>query len=39
LAVDLRRLHVDVIVAAGVADTRAAQQATGTLPIVMKAAR
>lgn len=35
LAADLVRLHVDVIVTAGPADTKAAKQATSTIPIVM----
>jgi len=35
LATDLVRLKVDVIVVVGGAATRAAQQATGTIPIVM----
>ena len=35
LAADLVRLKVDVIVVVGGAATRAAQQATGTIPIVM----
>ena len=35
LAAELVRLHVDVIVAAGVEPTRAAKQATTTIPIVM----
>ena len=38
LANDLVRLKVDVIVSAGVAATRAAKQATSTIPIVMSAA-
>jgi putative ABC transport system substrate-binding protein len=37
LAAELVRLHVDVIVASGVAGTRAAKEATGTIPIVMLA--
>jgi putative ABC transport system substrate-binding protein len=37
LAAELVRLHVDVIVASGVAGTQAAQDATGTIPIVMLA--
>jgi putative ABC transport system substrate-binding protein len=37
LAAELVRLNVDVIVASGVAGTRAAKQATGTIPIVMLA--
>ena len=35
LAAELVRLNVDVIVAAGVEPTRAAKQATTTIPIVM----
>jgi putative ABC transport system substrate-binding protein len=35
LAADLVRLNVDVIVTAGPMDTRAAKQATSTIPIVM----
>src|SRR5688572_32536106 len=35
LAAELIRLKVDVIVTAGPADTRAAKQATSTIPIVM----
>jgi putative ABC transport system substrate-binding protein len=35
LATDLVRRHMDVIMAVGAAATRAAQQATSTLPIVM----
>ena len=35
LAAELVRLKVDVIVAAGPADTRAAKEATNTIPIVM----
>jgi putative ABC transport system substrate-binding protein len=34
-AVDLARLKVDVIVVTGTTETRAAKQATGTIPIVM----
>jgi putative ABC transport system substrate-binding protein len=37
LAAELVRLHVDVIVASGVAGTRAAKEATGNIPIVMLA--
>src|SRR5262249_56932063 len=37
LAAELVRLNVDVIVASGVAGARAAQEATGTIPIVMLA--
>ena len=37
LAAELVRTHVDVIVASGVAGTRAAKDATGTIPIVMLA--
>jgi len=36
-ATELVRLHVDVIVASGVEGTRAAKEATGTIPIVMLA--
>ena len=36
-AAELVRLHVDVIVASGVAGTRAAKEATGAIPIVMLA--
>jgi ABC-type uncharacterized transport system substrate-binding protein len=35
LAVELVRLKVDIIVAAGTSDTRAAKEATTTIPIVM----
>ena len=35
LAADLVRLNVDVIVTAGPADTRAAKEATSTIPIIM----
>src|SRR5262245_31662111 len=38
LAADLVRLKVDVILAAGSSDTRAAKEATVTIPIVMAAA-
>ena len=37
LAGELVRMHVDVIVASGVAGTRAARDATGSIPIVMLA--
>src|SRR5262249_50428559 len=37
LAAELVRLNVDVIVASGVAGTRAAKEATGIIPIVMLA--
>jgi len=37
MATELVHLHVDVIVASGVAGARAAKEATGTIPIVMLA--